>query len=109
MRGTDEESGCLTSKRETADRGMSLIREMGEIRIDNDAARGVLVRRSPVTTETYDNHGLRFEYPSSWELEVSEDGPVMTVAVQDPGGLGFTLITTDESRPDPAYVADEAL
>jgi len=33
----------------------------------------------------------------------------MTVAVQDPGGLGFALITTDESRPDPADVADAAL
>ena len=62
-----------------------------------------------MATETYDNHGLRFEYPSSWELEVSDNGPVMTVAVQDPGGLGFALITTDESRPDPADVADAAL
>jgi hypothetical protein len=33
----------------------------------------------------------------------------MTVAVQDPGGLGFALITTDVSCPDPAVVADAAL
>src|SRR5262245_3776716 len=33
----------------------------------------------------------------------------MTVAVQDPGGLGFALITADESCPDPADVADAAL
>ena len=59
--------------------------------------------------ETYDDHGLRFEYPSNWELEVTDNGPVMTVAVQDPGGLGFALITTDESCPDPADVADAAL
>ena len=59
--------------------------------------------------ETYDDHGLRFEYPSNWELEVTDGGPVMTVAVQDPGGLGFALITTDESCPDPADVADAAL
>ena len=62
-----------------------------------------------VTIETFEDHGLRFGYPSNWELEVTEHGNVMTVAVQDPGGLGFALITTDESRPDPADVADAAL
>jgi hypothetical protein len=62
-----------------------------------------------VTTQTFDDHGLRFDYPASWELEVTDHGPVVTVAVQDPGGLGFALITTDESRPDPADVADAAL
>ena len=31
------------------------------------------------------------------------------MAVQDPGGLAFALVTTDESCPDPADVADEAL
>ena len=62
-----------------------------------------------MATETYDNHGVRFEYPASWELEVTDNGPVMTVSLQDPDGLGFALITTDESRPDPADVADAAL
>ena len=62
-----------------------------------------------MTFETFEDHGLHFEYPSSWELEVTDHGQVMTVAVQDPGGLGFALITTDESRPDPADVADAAL
>jgi len=62
-----------------------------------------------VTFETFEDHGLHFKYPSSWELEVTDHGQVMTVAVQDPGGLGFALITTDESRPDPADVADAAL
>ncbi|MFO0887884.1 MAG: hypothetical protein U0790_01930 [Isosphaeraceae bacterium] len=59
--------------------------------------------------ERFEDHGLRFAYPSNWELEVTDHGPVVTVAVQDPGGLGFALITTDESRPDPADVADAAL
>jgi hypothetical protein len=62
-----------------------------------------------LTTETFDDHGVRFEYPSNWELEVTDHGPVMTVAVQEPGGLGFALVTTDRSRPDPADVADAAL
>jgi hypothetical protein len=59
--------------------------------------------------KTFENHGLRFEYPSGWELEENDHGEVMTVAVQDPGGLGFALITSDESCPDPADVADAAL
>ncbi len=62
-----------------------------------------------MTLERFEEHGLRFAYPASWELEVTDHGPVVTVAVQDPGGLGFALITTDESRPDPADVADAAL
>jgi hypothetical protein len=59
--------------------------------------------------ETYDDRGIRFKYPSRWQMEVTDNGPVTTVAVQDPGGLGFALITTDESCPDPADVADAAL
>jgi hypothetical protein len=62
-----------------------------------------------LTTETFEDHGVRFRYPSHWELEVTDHGPIVTVAVQDPGGLGFALITTDESCPDPADVADAAL
>ncbi len=62
-----------------------------------------------MTLESYNDRGLHFEYPSTWELEVTNHDQVTTVAVQDPGGLGFALITTDESRPDPAEVADAAL
>src|SRR5208282_4391386 len=58
-------------------------------------------KEAHLTIETFDDRGLHFEYPSSWELEVTDHGQVITVAVQDPGGLGFALITTDESRPDP--------
>jgi hypothetical protein len=57
----------------------------------------------------YDDHGIRFEYPLTWELEVSEDGPRTTVAVQEPGGLVFAIVTADETRPAPAELADEAL
>ena len=34
----------------------------------------------------YEDHGIRFEYPEDWELEVTDDGPRTTVAVQSPGG-----------------------
>ena len=57
----------------------------------------------------YDDHGIRFEYPVDWELEVTDDGPRTTVAVQSPGGLAFALVTLDETRPAPAELADEAL
>jgi hypothetical protein len=60
-------------------------------------------------TETYDDHGIRFEYPNGWELEVTDDGPLTTVAVQAPGGLAFALVTVDDSCPVPAEVADQAL
>ncbi|HEV3167309.1 MAG TPA: hypothetical protein VGZ22_25090 [Isosphaeraceae bacterium] len=57
----------------------------------------------------YQDHGIRFEYPFEWELEVSDDGPRTTVTVQAPDGLMFTLVTIDDSRPAPADLADEAL
>ena len=50
-------------------------------------------------TGIYEDHGIRFEYPGDWELEVTDDGPVTTVALQSPGGLAFALVTTDDSRP----------
>jgi hypothetical protein len=60
-------------------------------------------------SKTFEHDGVRFEYPSGWELEEDDHSKGMTVAVQDPGGLGFAVITTDESCPDPAFMADEVL
>jgi hypothetical protein len=60
-------------------------------------------------SEIYDDRGIRFEYPGDWELEVTDDGPLTTVAVQAPGGLAFALVTVDDSCPAPAEVADLAL
>jgi hypothetical protein len=62
-----------------------------------------------MTTEIYDDRGIRFEYPNDWELEVTDDGPLTTVAVQAPGGLAFALVTMDDNCPAPAEVADQAL
>ena len=39
-------------------------------------------RRRPVTAEVYEDHGVHFEYPSSWSLEVTDEGPVTTVDLQ---------------------------
>jgi hypothetical protein len=63
----------------------------------------------PSMFEVFESHGVHFEYPADWPIEVSEDGPVTTVEVQAPSGLAFALVRTDESCPDPAGVADEAL
>lgn len=58
---------------------------------------------------TYEDHGVRFEYPSEWKLEVTEDGPLTTIDLEHPDGVAFLLVSTDVSCPDPAEVADSAL
>jgi hypothetical protein len=82
-----------------ADATIDRIRE----RLDSEA------KEIPVITAVYEDHGIHFEYPSDWQLEVSEDGPVTTVEVEAPSGLAFAWVRADESCPDPASVADEWL
>jgi hypothetical protein len=61
-------------------------------------------------TAVYEDHGIRFQYPQNWDLEVSDDGPDRTtVALQAPGGLAFALVTIDDSCPPADELADEAL
>jgi hypothetical protein len=62
-----------------------------------------------VITRVYEGHGVRFAYPSDWELEESDEGEAATIEVQAPGGLAFALVRSDETGPDPASVADEVL
>jgi hypothetical protein len=62
-----------------------------------------------VTTEVYEDHGVRFEYPSDWTMEVIDEGVVMTVDLQHPGGDAFALVRTDESCPEPEELVDQAL
>ncbi|MBX6315122.1 MAG: hypothetical protein IRY99_19765 [Isosphaeraceae bacterium] len=57
----------------------------------------------------YQDHGIRFEYPPDWEVEVDDDGPRTTVSLHAPGGLAFAMVTIDDDRPAPADLADEAL
>ncbi len=58
---------------------------------------------------TYDNHGIRFEYPDDWEADEADSETPSIVTVQSPDGLAFAIVTADEDRPDPASMADEAL
>ncbi len=62
-----------------------------------------------MTAEVYEDRGVHFEYPSSWSLDVTDEGPVTTVDLQHPGGIAFVLVRTDDERPDPADLADQAL
>lgn len=60
-------------------------------------------------TGLFDDHGVTFQYPTNWELDVTEDGAVTTVAVHAPKGPAFAIITIDAAKPDPAEIADQAL
>jgi hypothetical protein len=57
----------------------------------------------------YQDHGIRFEYPPSWEIEEQEDGTRTTVSVHAPTGLSFAMVTVDTDCPDPRDLAEEAL
>ena len=57
----------------------------------------------------FEDHGIRFAYPTDWEVEVDSDGAKTTVSLQRPDGVAFALVALDEARPDPASVASEVL
>jgi hypothetical protein len=58
---------------------------------------------------TYEDHGIRFEYPSEWALQVTDDGPLTTIDLQHPDGVAFLLVSADLSCPDSGEVADSVL
>jgi hypothetical protein len=58
---------------------------------------------------TYDDHGVRFEYPADWALEVTEDGALSTIDLQHPDGVAFVLVSVDLTCPDSGEVADSVL
>jgi hypothetical protein len=62
-----------------------------------------------VATEVYEDHGVRFEYPSDWTVEATEEDDVTTVDLQHPDGVAFVLVRCDESCSDPEETADLAL
>lgn len=58
---------------------------------------------------TYEENGLRFQYPSGWEIDESDDDERTTITVQSASGPAFLMITLDEDRPDPSEMVEEAL
>jgi hypothetical protein len=81
--------------------GAEITRAIGPSRAGEEAAMASAV--------IYDDRGIRFQYPEDWEVEVTDEGSVTTVALHAPDGLAFALVTVDDSRPAPAMVADQAL
>src|SRR5262249_26042675 len=86
----------------------SMLRSIGDPIIDGPRG-GSEAEEDPVITRIYEGHGVRFAYPSDWDLEESEEGEATPVEVQAPGGLAFALVRAYETSPDPASVADEVL
>ena len=62
-----------------------------------------------MATTYYDDRGIRFEYPEGWEVDVTDDGPRTTVALQSPGGLAFAFVAVDDAEPAPSEMVDEAV
>jgi hypothetical protein len=62
-----------------------------------------------VAAEVFEDYGVRFEYPSDWTVEATEEDDVTTIDLQHPEGVAFILVRTDESCTDPEETADSAL
>jgi hypothetical protein len=57
----------------------------------------------------FDDHDVRFEYPSEWSMEVTDNDPLLTINLEHPAGIAFVIVTIDRSCPDPGEVADTIL
>lgn len=53
----------------------------------------------------YQNHGIEFQYPSSWQLDEQSSGEEVTITVQSPG-TSFWTVVIFASQPDPDEVLD---
>ena len=62
-----------------------------------------------MASEIYEDHGVRFEYPSDWVVEVTDEDEVTTVDLQHPEGIAFVLVRIDDSCSDPDETSDLAL
>jgi len=57
----------------------------------------------------FDNYGVRFSYPSDWDLKHDHEGPRTNVVLTAPDGLTFAMMTIDETCPPPDEEAESAL
>ena len=74
----------------------------------NESTTAFGVENATDSIAIFDQLGIRFAYPASWTVEVSDDGSRTTVNLYSRGS-GFAFVTLDDDRPDPQDVADEAL
>lgn len=56
----------------------------------------------------YDQHGIRFSYPDSWEFDSVRDGEQLTLSVNSPS-TSFWSITLFFEQPDNARVLQQVL
>jgi hypothetical protein len=100
---------CQDWQRAIADATMTIIREKGHAFGRRRRMAPSIGRRAPVASEIYDDHGVRFEYPSDWVVEVTDEDEVTTVDLQHPDGIAFVLVRIDESCSDPEETSEMAL
>jgi hypothetical protein len=88
---------------------MTIDREQGHALSGRGRVISSIGRRAPVASEIYEDHGVRFEYPADWVVEVTDEDEVTTVDLQHPEGIAFVLVRIDESCSDPEETSDLAL
>ncbi len=72
---------------------------------DHDADGRCQPRKSPSALTDYSNYGIRFRFPSSWELSEETSSDETTISLQS-DGTSFWTIVLFKSRPDPEAVLD---
>ena len=72
---------------------------------DHDSSGRCLPHHESPTFVEYDHHGVRFRYPSSWELSEQSDHDETTISVQSEGTSFWTIVLL-KSRPDPEDVLE---
>lgn len=85
---------------------------MGEHRHSHDHDHDIEGRcrprnaRDPIAE--YENHGVRFHYPSEWELSEQTSDNETSISVQSDGTSFWTVVLL-KSRPDPEVVLESVV
>ena len=58
--------------------------------------------------ETYQSHGVRFDYPHDWEVAEQAAQNELTITVQSPE-TSFWMLTLFFARPEPERISEAAL
>ena len=58
--------------------------------------------------ESFERDGLRFQYPTGWEIELEEEGESWTISLQGPG-TAFLVLTFVPDIDDPGELVDAAV
>jgi hypothetical protein len=59
-------------------------------------------------SQVFDRDGVRFTYPSGWELEFEEEGGSWTASIQGPG-TAFMVVSYVPDVDDPSQLVEAAL